>query len=141
MFYSTEDFLKDMNNISETLKKENFDYIVCPLRGAMSIAQILSYKLDIKSIFTINIKRFKVQNDYAITAPVIDDLDKNLKALIVDDILDTGLTMKYLKDNIPNSKIYTIFYNTKTECQIKPDFYSRESDGEWIDFWWEKMNS
>ncbi|MGE0207493.1 MAG: phosphoribosyltransferase, partial [Candidatus Babeliales bacterium] len=61
--------------------------------------------------------------------------------LIVDDLVDTGETMKFLiealKDSLPKTtiKIATLYYKP-TSC-IKPDYYIEETTN-WIVFPWEK---
>mgnify|MGYP003605439883 FL=1 len=70
----------------------------------------------------------------------IPDLSWANRVLIIDDIVDSGETMKeilfILKDKFPNIefKIATLFY--KNTALIKPDFSVREAN-EWIDFFWE----
>ena len=42
MFYSFNDFERDIKEATLKLKDKNYDAIVCPLRGAMTITQCLS---------------------------------------------------------------------------------------------------
>ena len=62
MFYSFNDFERDIKEAVLKLKDKNYDAIVCPLRGAMTITQCLSYALEIPYIVPINIKRVEQED-------------------------------------------------------------------------------
>ena len=63
--------------------------------------------------------------------------------MIVDDISDSGETMKYLvklfKEEYSASdvKCATIFVNKKN-CKFYPDYYNQEID-KWVTFPWDKF--
>ena len=88
MFYSFNDFERDIKEAILKLKDKNYDAIVCPLRGAMTITQCLSYALEIPHIVPINIKRVE-QEDGSFDACLYDEIPDELKykrVLVVDDI-------------------------------------------------------
>ena len=68
-------------------------------------------------------------------------LKKDDKVLIVDDVVDSGSTMKKMLneinekcgENVPEEiKVATLYYKPKTAC-IKPDYYLHEID-DWLVF-------
>jgi xanthine phosphoribosyltransferase len=71
----------------------------------------------------------------------IPDLGKAKRVLLMDDIIDSGETVKEvlasLKNHFPDVefRIASIYY--KKTAAIQPDFALYEAD-EWIEFFWEK---
>jgi len=61
------------------------------------------------------------------------------KALIVDDICDSGNTFMKITKNIKNFKTCSLFFNVKQNFQV--DYFSRKIDRDkekdWIVFPWE----
>ena len=85
-------------------------------RGGLIPATLLSYKLGI---------------------PLLMGPAKN--CLIVDDIADSGKTLMHFTMNDTQFNKYfiaTIYYAKRS--LVKPDFYTKEKDGKWIEFPWEK---
>jgi len=59
--------------------------------------------------------------------------------LIVDDICDSGETIKNLKENFPKCQIATLYY--KETAIDKPDIYGEISTYDWLYFPWENQQS
>ncbi len=73
---------------------------------------------------------------------LIDNANSEDKILIVDDVFDTGKTIREVIDqytlktrkNAANIKIATVYYKpSRNETNIKPDYYIHETD-QWIVF-------
>jgi xanthine phosphoribosyltransferase len=70
----------------------------------------------------------------------VPQIDNYTKVLIVDDIVDSGETIKnileVLKNEFPNTQfeIASLFY--KKTAFVQPDFVEKEANA-WIDFFWE----
>lgn len=73
---------------------------------------------------------------------VIEVVNSEDKMLIVDDVFDTGLTIKAVLDeirsrarkNTPELKVATVYYKPdKNKTDIKPDFYLHENNN-WLVF-------
>lgn len=121
VYFSWQDLTACINTISETINKAFIkpDFIYGLPRGGLIPATMLSYKLNI---------------------PLLTDLTHLTKldnVLIVDDIADSGETLKELLKDMRAYGIYTIFY--KLESIIEPTWYSSLAyPKEWIVFPWEE---
>ncbi len=72
-----------------------------------------------------------------------ESLNSTDKLLIVDDVFDTGLTMKAVIENLEkrlrlnmpyNTRIATVYFKpTRNQTDIKPDYFVNETD-KWIYF-------
>ncbi len=120
-FYTWQEFDDDIRTLaqSEWFKKQNIKNIYGIPRGGLVIAVRLSYITNIPIILNT------------------DDITAN--TLIVDDICDTGETLKKLFSSFDfKSPVFTIFY--KTNPNFKPDFYFRKKTN-WVVFPWEEEAS
>lgn len=138
-YYSYEMFKDDMKELVSQIDF-NPDAIVAISRGGLTMAHFLGIALDLRCIFTINASSFfnKVQQEIQISN--IPELNGNQRILIVDEIVDSGTSMK---------KVYTILstiysnMDFKTACifhketaSFKPDFTLRKAV-DWVEFFWE----
>jgi len=127
------------------------DYISGIWRGGIQIGINIQEMLNYVDIKTKNIfissasysdiekqnKKIKVFGDN----DIIKNLTKNDKILLVDDVYDTGLTMKKIIEMIynkckskPEIKIATLFFKPKNnKTNIIPDFYMYETE-KWLVF-------
>ena len=140
MFYSFNDFERDIKEAVLRLKDKNYDVIVCPLRGSMTITQVLSYALEIPHIVPINIKRVE-QEDGSFDACLYDEIPEELKykrVLVVDDIYDSGVTLDLIRKHLPEADYYTLLVRGKDRDWTPLHSQCIESD-EWITFWWENL--
>ena len=81
-------------------------------RGGLIPAVMISHKLNI---------------------PYVDRINKD--TLVVDDICDTGETLK------KSIAMYTATLHYKPTAGFTPDFYSKEVGTEWIVYPWERKDS
>ena len=114
--YAISELVKDY-------KKNDYkcDYIYGPPRGGLPIAVTLSHRLDIPILNS--------QDEYfeKYTNP-------RVKILVVDDIADTGETLKPLIG--PNIITYTIYYHKQSI--VTPSAWVFEKKNEWVVFPWEE---
>lgn len=97
-----------------------------------------------RNVTTISVKSYEgdQQGDISFTFPVdCKQLEKYNNILIVDDLVDTGKTVEFVKNHfkneLPNNsiKIAALYYKPKKSV-IKPDYYVEETS-DWIVFPWE----
>ena len=140
-YYGYSEFLNDTITLAKELKGYNPDTIVAVARGGLTIAHFLAQSLNLRELFTLNSIHY--ENDKKLdTIEIfnIPNLNSAKKVVIVDDIVDSGDTLKavveLLQSKYPNCqfKIATLFY--KPTALITPDYTIKEAK-EWIDFFWE----
>ena len=110
-----------VNKLIDTLKKSyiKFDWVYGIPRGGLPLAVELSHKLNIPlALDNLFRKEYRTQS-----------------ILLVDDLVDTGETMRDLTENIFNEyeKVTTAVLFRKPWCKFHPDYYVEEID-RWIVF-------
>ena len=126
--------------------KENITHIIGLARGGLIPATIMSYALD-KPLLSYGINSYdgskKTENFYinqSINLKELKEKNKNLHILVVDDICDTGDTMKHVTNKLA---LGSIPYTTACICTKEKfthwlDHYGTVvSDDKWIVFPWE----
>ena len=128
--------------------KKDIDLLVPIIRGGMPIAMLLSSMLDIEEMSCIHIRRSIDDNpNTEFKRPInkgITNVDKikNSNILIVDDTLDSKITLDYAIDLLneyhPKSITVAILYNFNKDTF--DSIYSGEEVKEykWVVFPWEK---
>ena len=119
-----------IDNLVERLKTDEYFHLEeCPgiftfPRGGFILATLLSYKLDL---------------------PILSNPAKN--CIIIDDIIDTGITMKKYSDlmNDKNYFITAMFMKDnqlaeEAEFQCFADYFEFIKKDEWIVYPWEDMS-
>ena len=140
-YYSYDEFLNDIKKLVELSSNYGADTILAVARGGMTIGHFMGTMLENRRVFTLNSIHYDDTKKLdTLEIFNIPDLSDAKKVLIVDDIIDSGETMKeilfLLHQKYPKVKfkIATIFY--KTTAMMKPDFYLKEAKY-WIDFFWD----
>jgi len=141
-YYSYEDFKKDTFKLLGMLDSFHPDIIVGIARGGLTLSHSLAEGLDIREVQTLRTelydkmdKRDKISID---NSCVFED---GKSVLVVDDIADSGDTLKAVMDELQEQnsgvefKSATLFY--KKTSIYKPHFWVNEAD-DWIDFFWER---
>lgn len=124
----------------------NADLIVGVSRGGWAPGRILSDLLE--NPHTVNIKiEFYVglgqtARKPVVTQPITEDIS-NKKVLVVDDVSDTGESLKVALDHVMEKgassvKTVTVYY--KPHSTFKPDFFASETS-DWIIFPWERLEA
>jgi len=139
VYYPYQEFREDLKILVKKIDFE-FDAIIAVARGGMIIAQMIGEYFDIRDVFIINSIGYKGDKRIdSIKIFNIPNLDRSKNILIVDDIIDSGQTMKEIL-NILNKnhskkvfKTASIFY--KKEALYKPDFFVKYTT-KWVDFFW-----
>ena len=122
------------------------DLIVGVSRGGWAPGRILSDLLE--NTHTVNIKiEFyvgigKTARRPVVTQPLSDDI-AGKRVLVVDDVSDTGESLKVAVDHMRQKgaagvKTVTVYY--KPHSTFKPDFFA-DSTPEWIIFPWERLEA
>jgi len=141
-YYKYEEFKKDVEILSSEIKNYNPDCLVAIARGGLTLAHFIGEKLNMRDVFTINSIHYEGEKKLdTFVIKNIPDLSNYKKIVLVDDISDSGETLKeiidILKTEYPEIEIKTatIFY--KTSSLVIPDFKVKVANN-WIVFFWEE---
>jgi len=137
-----------IRSITDQLQKTNFipDVIVGVGRGGLIPATLLAYKLDVKKIYNFAVQSYSDEMRQTIRVIQTTGYDifdaKGKKVLIVDDLSDSGHTLRYIKEklahDLPEDEIRSATLFTKDKTTFIPDFYLREYHHDtWLVFPWE----
>ena len=123
-------------------KEGNFTHILGIGRGGLIPGTIISYELDLP-LLTCNVSSYigKEKNEIKVNHDIkLNQFTKDSKLLVVDDICDTGETVKWLSNRLTLADIEhcraCIF--TKLKHRDYLNYYaSVVPDDKWIVFPWE----
>lgn len=122
------------------------DLIVGVSRGGWAPGRILSDLLEnphtanIKIEFYVGIE--KTGRKPVVTQPISEDISKK-NVLVVDDVADTGESLKLALDHVLEKgagKIMTATVFYKPHSKFKPDFFA-DTTSNWIIFPWERLEA
>jgi hypoxanthine phosphoribosyltransferase len=131
-------------NLAQKIRRSKFkpDILVGVSRGGWPPARVLSDLLDNPNLANVRAEFYvgvaETKTEATLTQPV-SALVKGKKVLIVDEVADTGKSLKLVKDHIVEQgakevRIATVYYKPKSI--IKPEYYEKETSL-WIVFPWE----
>lgn len=126
------------------LEKYQPDILIGISRGGLVVTRFLSDIMNINNVAILGVGFYTGINETAKTPVITQELCidmKNKKILLVDDVADTGISLKFaseylLKKTPKELKIATIHY--KPQSIVKPDFYNEETT-KWIVYPWEYL--
>ncbi|MBL4666223.1 MAG: xanthine phosphoribosyltransferase [Sneathiella sp.] len=119
-----------------------FEGIVAVTRGGLVPAAIVARELNIRHIETVCIAAYrddKSVGEVNITK-ALDLPNKGKGWLIVDDLVDSGITAKYVREMIPEAHFATLYAKPKGREQID-SFITEVSQDTWILFPWDQAPS
>ena len=130
------------------IRKSGFkpDLIVGVSRGGWAPARILSDLLENTHTANIKIEFYvgigKTARKPVVTQPISEDI-ANKHVLVVDDVADTGESLKVALDHVSDKgagevKTATVYY--KPHSIFKPDFFA-DTTSNWIILPWERLEA
>jgi uncharacterized protein len=118
------------------------DLILGIARGGLLISGALSYALDVKNAFTMNVEFYTGVEERLpvpmLLPPVPDLVDlHDERVLIADDVADTGQTLKLVKDFLAGKtgEVRAAVLYEKPRSIVNCEYVWRRTD-RWIDFPW-----
>ena len=142
-----KDIEKSLSKMADQLKESNFktDVIISIGRGGMVPARILADMLEVDEVTIIPAKMYTGVGTRN-ARPLIGNINISIKhrnVLVVDDIVDSGLTIDavidYLQKSTP-SQIKTVTVAIKEDATVKPSYSDVVAKKEeWIVFPWERF--
>lgn len=134
----------DMGKVAFELSKEinqkfsGFDRLVALARGGWTWSRTLIDQLNISNLSSIRVKSYEginLNTEIELVQP-LSDLINGEKILILDDVVDSGETLKFAKNYIMSSgadKVMTATLCFKPRSVFVPDFYGFEAKS-WVIF-------
>lgn len=118
------------------------DIILAIARGGLLPAGALGYALSVKNVFVISVEYYtgigKTLDFPVMLPPQLNLVDiKDQRVLIVDDVADTGATLKAVHDFIAGhvAEVRNAVIYEKSISIVKCEYVWRRTD-RWIDFPW-----
>jgi len=139
-YYAFEQFVADVNKIAKTVEASGrkFKKIWGPPRGGLPLAVCLSHRLNLEFLQKDPVSEACTTSGFGVELLDIKSHEKLRRStLIVDDIADTGKTLKEFKDD--GFYIATLFKHPQSS--FTPDIWLHEKGSDWIVFWWESLGS
>jgi uncharacterized protein len=121
------------------------EVVLAVARGGLLPAGALSYALGAKNVFTMNVEFYTGVDERlempAMLPPLLDVVDiKGLSVLVVDDVADTGATLKlvtdYVADHVTDVRCAVLY--EKPNSFVKCEYVWRRTD-RWINFPWSTL--
>jgi xanthine phosphoribosyltransferase len=113
--------------------------IVAITRGGMAPAMIIARELDVRTVDTISVKSYSHQAQSeaeVLKAPDADIIGDGTGILIIDDLVDTGKTLKVVRDLYPNAHFATVYAKPEGRNMVD-SFITEVSQDTWIFFPWD----
>ncbi len=132
---SWDELEQDCFELYKKIKKYKFDRILCISRGGLVWARMFSDllgNLPISHLTVVSYQDLKQQKEVKITET--PTTLKNERLLVVDEIDDTGKTLKIIQDYLRSlniKKYFTLAPIIRSFSNPKPDFYLKTID-DWI---------
>lgn len=139
IYISWSEFHQHVKLLAEQIKasSKNFKQIVAVSRGGLLPAGILSYELNLRNCELINVSSYdetsKRQDENVEISSNITTFGE--ETLIVDDLADSGRTIKMLKKIYPLSA-FACVYN-KPQGRDVADFCALSLPDKWVVFPWD----
>mgnify|MGYP000521756859 CR=1 FL=1 len=145
---SWDEIYEMLLTLADMIRKDSFspDIIVGVSRGGWPPARVMSDLLGNVELANIRVEFYRgvaeAGNEPVITQPLSVSV-KGRRVLIMDDVADTGKSLKLVKEHVEKRKadiikIATIYY--KPWSVIIPDYYVRVTR-RWIVFPWERKET
>ena len=141
-YYSYENFRVDTNTLIDNVQDFNVEIIVAIARGGLTLAHTMAEGLQIRDVQSVRTELYdETEKRECITLFGSCEFNNAQRVLVVDDIADSGETLKAVMDKLTELhphiefKSATLFY--KETSIVEPHFWINKAN-DWIDFFWER---
>lgn len=120
------------------LPAEQYKGIIAVSRGGLVPAAIVARELNIRVVDCVAVSSYdhtEQRDDLQVMKDVTATTDGE-GFLVVDDLVDTGNTLKFLRDRLPKAKFVTV-YAKPTGMELVDDFVADLAQDTWIHFPWD----
>jgi hypothetical protein len=139
-----EEAFRLAKNVYQKIRNSEFfpDVVVAIARGGWFHARVLCDIMGIKELYSMNIRHWgvaEVSPEAKLTHPLQVDLSGK-KVLLVDDVTDTGDSMKIAYEHLKKLKakeVRTATLHHKLSSSFQPDYYGEKmEEWRWIVYPW-----
>ena len=113
--------------------------IVAITRGGMAPAMIVARELDVRTVDTVSVKSYDHQTQteaQVLKTPDSDLVGDGTGILILDDLVDSGKTLKVVRDLYPKAHFAAVYAKPKGRPMVDT-FITEVSQDTWIFFPWD----
>ena len=112
--------------------------LACISRGGSIPAVIISNMLNKRPVKYLEIRSYNGDNRQGeiIDETPADYIDAARPMIIIDDLYDTGATIRYIQQKYPGALIATLFYKTKNDGYKKLWHAGKKMPNVWLTFPW-----
>lgn len=141
---SWDEFGAAASDLAGLIVRDGYDptVLLAIARGGLPIGGALSYALGLKNCCAINVEYYTGVEERldvpVILPPALDLADlNNARLLVVDDVADTGETLKLVADTLRPivAELRTVVLYEKSRSVVRSDYVWRRTD-RWIEFPW-----
>src|SRR3954469_12653723 len=131
-------------DLAEQVHRDGYcpDIVLAIARGGLLVAGAVSYALDVKNTFTMNVEFYTGVDerlDMPMLLPPVPDLVDlhEARVLIADDVADTGATLALVKDFCEGkvAEVRCAVLYEKPRSIVNCEYVWRRTD-RWVDFRW-----
>ncbi|MTI12976.1 xanthine phosphoribosyltransferase [Sansalvadorimonas verongulae] len=135
---SWEDFHRDTRELAEKLKDREWKGMLAITRGGLGPATVLSRELDITHVDTVCIASYDHQDQGELQLLKSISLEDGGDGwLVVDDLVDTGKTIKLVKELLPQAHVATV-YAKPAGVDMADSYLKTVEQSCWVFFPWEE---
>lgn len=113
--------------------------ILAVTRGGMAPAMIIARELNIRTVDCVSVKSYDYQNQseaVLLKAPDKELIGDGSGILVIDDLVDSGKTIEFLRKSYPHAHYATVYGKPKGIAQVDT-FITEVSQDTWIFFPWD----
>lgn len=137
-----------IESVAAKIKRSGFksDLIVAVSRGGFIPARILCDQLSLKRLASLQIEYYQGVGERRDSPKIIYPLNaevKGLRILLVDDVSDSGSSLRFVRDHILSLEALeakTATIHVKPWTRFDPDYYAKNTDA-WIVYPWELLET
>jgi len=141
-YYSYTQFVDDVKHLVSLTKNYAPDTVVAIARGGVTLGHAYASATNNRQLMSINSILYEGdQRGQVCEVFNIPDLSHAKRVLLLDDIIDSGETikevMKHIASQYPQIELRTASLFYKKSAVVQADFSLHEAT-DWIEFFWEK---
>lgn len=120
------------------LPAEQYKGVIAVSRGGLVPAAIISRELNLRTVDCVAVSSYdhnEQRGDLALLKDV-SATDDGEGFLVIDDLVDTGNTLKFLRQRLPKAKFITV-YAKPAGLDLVDDYVADLEQDTWIHFPWD----